>query len=178
VPMPRYSPWDRENWEKRARRGKRPASDYVVLFELEMAAGQQYGATSCPSVFMSDCIAEEGTARAVMRDAEEPVFALMGDNRQSEIVFKLRWPGYSALQWTRTIPIYVDGMPMTRAQLAHRIASEFRQFVTACDHGAYAFHAPEAQWMVGRSGIPFERMKLSSVWSPEANVWVASVRVV
>ncbi|KAF9218934.1 hypothetical protein BS17DRAFT_883170 [Gyrodon lividus] len=177
VPMPSHGPRDRANWVERVRMGRRPVSDYLIPFEPELTLAQlEHRNTSCPSVSMSDCIVGSRSERSVMRDAEVPVFAFMEDSGRHDIRFVLRWPGYSTLDWARSIPIYVGGRLMSRAQLAHYIASEFKEFVTACDHGV--FQTTEPQWRVGYDGITFDRMKLSSLWNPEDNIWVASVRVV
>ncbi|KIJ14758.1 hypothetical protein PAXINDRAFT_115462 [Paxillus involutus ATCC 200175] len=176
VPMPSYGPRDRADWVERVRMGNHPVSNYLILFEPEVAAQAEHANTSCPSVFMTDCILNSGNQRTIMRDAEEPIFAAMKDKGYQEIRFILRWPGYSPLDWARNIPIYVGDRLMSRAQLAHCIASEFEQFVTACNLGQ--LHTTEPHWRVGRGGITFGRMKLSSLWNPQGNIWVASVRVV
>ncbi|KIJ60145.1 hypothetical protein HYDPIDRAFT_32566 [Hydnomerulius pinastri MD-312] len=176
VPMPAYGPQDRLNWVKRVRMRNRPITNSIILFEPEPPLTQLgYRRTSCPSVSMHDCLSDDA-GRSIMRDAEDLVFALMGATGDREVTFLLRWPGYTTLNWVRHIPPYVNGVPMTRSQLARFIAHEFRQFVAACDNGV--FQTTDPAWKVGQGGVPFERMKLSSLWSPDDNVWVASVRVV
>ncbi|KIK92342.1 hypothetical protein PAXRUDRAFT_13280 [Paxillus rubicundulus Ve08.2h10] len=185
VPMPSHGPRDRADWVERVRMGNRPVSNYLILFEPEVTAQPEHTNTSCPSVFMTDCILASGSKRTIMRDAEEPIFASMMDKGYQEITFILRWPGYSPLDWSRNIPIYFGDKLINRAQLAHCIANEFEQFVKvstqspschACDRGE--LHTTEPHWKVGHEGISFNRMKLSSIWNPQGNIWVASVRVV
>jgi hypothetical protein len=90
VPMPSYGPRDRADWVERVRMGNHPVSNYLILFEPEVAAQAEHANTSCPSVFMTDCILNSGNQRTIMRDAEEPIFAAMKDKGYQEIRFILR----------------------------------------------------------------------------------------
>lgn len=44
----------------------------------------------------------------------------------------LQWPGYENLNWTRSIPIYTENGPITRAGLAVEIAKIISCFVMVC----------------------------------------------
>ncbi|KAH7884174.1 hypothetical protein F5I97DRAFT_1899140 [Phlebopus sp. FC_14] len=181
VPMPVYTSDDRKNWDLRVRGSGRPISEYIILFEQPPAAPATSSWTSFSGVPMMDCLdlygSDGSNALSLMRYPEEQVFSFMEGTGRREVIFVLRWPGYTGLNWVRRLPIYKGDKFATRAELAFHICNEFRLFVEACEMGKLCTINPT--WKVGGpDGIPFSRMKISSIWSPEDFVWVASVRVV
>ncbi|KAL4069190.1 hypothetical protein J3A83DRAFT_4095283 [Scleroderma citrinum] len=162
--MPPYGENDRGAWKARLTKGN-PVSHYSIYF-------RPWGYTTKPigGVPMNDCLLMH---EMNMSDAHDAVFSFQ---TASQIIFRLMWPGYDNLQWTKHIPILTEYGPITRAQLAYCIADEFRQFFQACEAGLY--DCSQVEWKVGQGRITFDRLKLASIWSPEDGVWIASVQVV
>ncbi|KAI0638602.1 hypothetical protein C8Q77DRAFT_1154224 [Trametes polyzona] len=70
--------------------------------------------------------------------ANEPVFHAPG---QESIQVLIAWPGYRHLSPSRSIPIVVNGISITRAQLASKIVAFYNAFFAQARHAHYSASA-------------------------------------
>lgn len=171
VPMPPYGPDDRGDWVKRTRTNKAPASQFIILFEPSGDAHASRGSMSCTGVPMTDCLTSPEIS---VMGAHDRVLSFMQKSGRNSIILKLRWPGYENSDWGVEIPIFEGTVP--RYMLAYLIAYQFQQFFHLCC--AHPSRCKNPRWELGPGKLTLDHLKLASIWSPEDNVWVLSIRVV
>ncbi|KAH7920512.1 hypothetical protein BV22DRAFT_1039788 [Leucogyrophana mollusca] len=139
----------------------------MIMFNLDVPDPRRCLSDGVP---MHYCLLGQG-----MKDPYEEQFQYVAQDGRNHINFILTWPGYRDLNTLVRVPIYTPNGLLTRRELAMSIATEYHQFVKACDDGALT---PENdEWRVGSDAYSFEHISLSSIWTSDGNLWFASIRV-
>ncbi|KAF7432549.1 hypothetical protein PC9H_004490 [Pleurotus ostreatus] len=107
---------------------------------------------------------------ASMDGAYDKVLAHTGLQR---ITFRLVWPGYENVNWTRSIQIYNENGPITRAGLAVEIAKIISCFVM---NSAYEPCANQ-DWQLHPAKITIKRVVLVALHHISEGSWQAEVLV-
>ncbi|KDQ55397.1 hypothetical protein JAAARDRAFT_37418 [Jaapia argillacea MUCL 33604] len=110
-----------------------------------------------------------------MMNPTERVFADVARGGAQSVTFAITWPGYGdLLRWERTLGLYGANGLLTRQELAFIVGKHYEEFIGYCQN----LPCKEPKWQIGRnSGYNLSRMKLSSLWHLEGEVWQASIRV-
>ncbi|KDR84438.1 hypothetical protein GALMADRAFT_713250 [Galerina marginata CBS 339.88] len=104
---------------------------------------------------------------AILEGGDDRVLA---DTGRQRITFRIMWPGYSQVEWVRSIDI-VTGGPITRAKLAQIVAQNFSRFVET--HRTVPCSTPEFQ--VGPNAIRSDHLYLVSLNNAFEDSWQAEV---
>ncbi|KAF7293781.1 hypothetical protein HMN09_01173500 [Mycena chlorophos] len=106
-----------------------------------------------------------------MQGAGDCVFAPSGLQR---IVFRIIWPGYTHVEWCRTMPVVAPnagGAPITRVGLAVQIASTFANYFEKTQYE----QPSSADWMISPACVQFKHLYLIALVNTAEGVWQADV---
>ncbi|KAL0575932.1 hypothetical protein V5O48_006043 [Marasmius crinis-equi] len=107
----------------------------------------------------------------VMRGANDMVLA---HTQLRRIALHIRWPGYEHFEWTRSIDVITLHGPITRAQLAAILASNFARYIEKIQYEA----TREIDWRLGSGGgFRYEDIILLSLVNVFEDAWQAEVAV-
>ncbi|KAF7432552.1 hypothetical protein PC9H_004493 [Pleurotus ostreatus] len=85
------------------------------------------------------------------------------------ITFRICWPGYQHVEWTRSVEVVTSSGPMTRLQLARAITDNYVNYIS---HTAYATSS-DPTWPL--SSATFPRLVLVALWNVYEDSWQADV---
>ncbi|KIK69654.1 hypothetical protein GYMLUDRAFT_151896 [Collybiopsis luxurians FD-317 M1] len=106
----------------------------------------------------------------MMEGAGDRVLAHAGSN---SIMLHIRWPGYEKIEWIRPISLQLSSGPITRAELAAAVSSNFHRYFEKLQFTPPSF----IDWHIGPAGITFDRLVLVSIVNVFEGVWQAEVAV-
>ncbi|KAG6811307.1 hypothetical protein H0H92_008064 [Tricholoma furcatifolium] len=111
----------------------------------------------------------------MMQGASDPVLAHTG---RDHITLRIIWPGYEHVNGVYRLEVNPGGRPITRGQLAIKVAENFAGFVKKCRSNPVDSPPPEvAKWDPTLSGIRYEHLVLVALENVCDGVWQAHVAV-
>ncbi|KAF8165991.1 hypothetical protein B0H34DRAFT_787242 [Crassisporium funariophilum] len=105
----------------------------------------------------------------MIEGAGDKVLAHTGLQR---ITLRINWPGYTHIEWARSIEITVNG-PITRAELGQKVAQNFSRFIEM-NRGQ---KPTSLDFHMGQNGIRFEHVILVGLMNVFEDSWQADVAV-
>ncbi|KAL0950400.1 hypothetical protein HGRIS_010358 [Hohenbuehelia grisea] len=89
-----------------------------------------------------------------------------------QLCFNVMWPGYAHIQtWAFTIDTVSCRGPITRSELGMALSQQFSRFIEFMK----SQHCTNPEWMIGATGITFDRLVLLAVINTCEDFWQAEV---
>lgn len=121
-----------------------------------------------------------GALERMIVGASEHVGAMMGKALGAmNVRLVISWPGYEHVDWNAPIELFTSFGPLTRGQLAVRVANAFHSFIMTSLTCTPAPHV--GNWRIASSTsvgrVGFDRLVLYALWNVCDDVWMAEVFV-